>query len=269
MKKMMTIGLAAVFAAGFAGAQDDVVIIDQSVVVEPVETHVTAEVAVMSSYVWRGQVYNNDMVIQPQISVSDHGVSLNIWGNYDIGHNNTDNNGDFSEIDFSLAYTLPIDINEMAFDIGLINYNFPNSDGDSTTELFGTATILSWKDYVVPSFTIFGDIDEADGIYALFDIVAPFQISDYFAVEAGFSMGYGDSSYNSYYWTNEDGKGADKGINDYNFYCNASYELAENLTASVNLTYTMLEGGSVRDAANDNYEAKDKVWGGVNLAYSF
>ena len=43
----------------------------------------------------------------------------------------------------------------------------------------------------------------------------------------------------------------------------------ENLTASFNLTYTMLEGGSIGNAANAIYEAKEKFYGGVNIAYDF
>ena len=272
MNKMMTIGLAAALAAGVASAQDGVVLVDQAGGFDASQTKVTAEVALVSSYVWRGQVLNNDAVIQPQLTASQYGVSLNIWGNYDLGNNVAGTSSDFSEIDFSLAYTLPLDVNEVAFDVGVINYNFPNMPNgagtgaaETTTELFGTATVLSFKDYVIPSVTIFGDIDEANGVYVLFDIVAPYQVSDYLWVEGGISAGYGNTSYNDAYWA----VGADAGFNDYNFYGNASYEIMDGLTASVNLTYTMLEGGTVRDAAKTNYESKQKFWGGVNIAYDF
>ena len=270
MKKLMTVGMAGVFAAGFAQAQNDVVMVDQGAS-SASETKVTAEAAMVSSYVWRGQVYNNDMVLQPQVTIEKYGVSLNVWGNYDFGRNVLGSNGDFSEIDFSLAYTLPLAINEMAFDVGVINYNFPAEDDNnptavpSTTELYGTATVLSFQDYVIPSVTIFGDVRQADGVYVLLDLVAPYQVSDYFAVEGGISAGYGNTSYNDYYF----GGNQDAGWNDFNFYANASYEVAENLTVSANLTYTMLEGGSIREAADAIYEADNKVWGGVNVAYDF
>jgi len=230
----------------------------------------TVEAALVSSYVWRGQVYNNDFVVQPQVTLSQYGVSLNVWGNYDLGKNMNGVSSDFSEIDFSVAYSLPLDINEVAFDIGMIGYHYPangtgNTGAPSTTELFATATVLSWRDYVIPSVTMFGDIDEADGVYFLFDIVAPYEISDYLAVEAGVSAGWGNTSYNDYYF----GGNQDAGFNDYNFYGNASYEIMEGLTASLNLTYTFLEGGSLRDAADAIYEADQKFWGGVNIAYDF
>ena len=280
MNKLMTIGMTAVMAAGIAGAQNDVVMVGQAPSTSggAATTEVTGEVALVSSYVWRGQVLNNDMVMQPQITASHAGFSVNIWGNYDFGKNYSGNQNDFSEMDVSLAYDIPLDLNDVVFSVGLINYNFPNtpsattSDGvaNSTTELFGSATLLTLRDYVIPSVTIYGDIDEADGTYILFNIVAPYQVSDYLSVEAGFSAGWGNTSYNDYYWgTVANGFSQDEGWNDYNFYGNASYEILENLTASLNLTYTMVEGGSIKSAANTLYEANNKFWGGVNIAYDF
>lgn len=277
MKKAMMIGMAAVLVAGAAIAQNDVVMVDQMGGSSASEVLVTAEIALYSSYVWRGQVQNNDFVVQPQLTASQYGVSLNIWGNYDLGKNYLGVSSDFSEIDVALAYTLPLDVNDVAFDFGIIGYNFPanGSDGtdtspfginkESTTELFAAATVLSFKDYVVPSITMYGDIGNGEGLYILFDVVAPYQISEYLAVEGGISAGWGNTSYNDYQWQGS----YDAGWNDYNFYGNASYEIMENLTTFVNLTYTLVEGGALADAAGDVYENNQKFWGGVNLAYDF
>jgi len=271
MKKFMTMGLVAAMAVATAGADDGVVMVDQTAGTDVVAAEVSAELALVSSYVWRGQVLNNDFVAQPQVTLAHKGFSFNIWGNYDLaGSSYTGVSHDFSEIDMSLAYTLPLAINEMAVDVGVINYDFPangsgNTGAPSTTELFIKGTVLSWQDYVIPSMTIFGDIDEANGTYVLLDVVAPYQVSDYLAVEGGISAGYGNTSYNDYYF----GGNQDANWNDFNFYGNASYEIAENLTASLNLTYTMLNGGAIEDAAGQIYEAKEKFWGGVNIAYDF
>lgn len=266
MKKFMTIGMMAVLAAGVANAQNDVVMVGQAGGSDASDPQITLETALVSAYVWRGQVYNNDFVAQPQLTLAQYGVSLNIWGNYDLKENISGNGGNFSEIDFSLAYSLPIDINELSFDVGLINYNFPNTPGSqSTSEVFASVKVQSWKDYVIPSVTVFGDIVEVHGTYVLFDVVAPYQVSDYLNVEAGISAGYGNTTYNSAYWTAT----ADAGWNDYNFYGNASYEIIDGVTVSANLTYTMLEGGDVRDGAKASYEADNKLWCGVNIAYDF
>ncbi len=273
MKKAIIFGIVAVLSAGMAIAQDDVVMVGQMEDSAASEAQTSVEAALVSSHVWRGQVYNNDMVFQPQITVEQAGVSVNVWGNYDLGSNKDGVSSDFSEIDFSLAYTLPINVSEMALDIGIIGYHFPDNGDNSVTnnrstaELFVKATVLSWQDNavpVIPSVTLFGDIDEANGTYILIDLAVPYQVSDYVVVEGGLSAGYGNTSYNDYYWN----KHLDGGWNDYNIYCNASYEITENMTVALNLTGTVLEGG-VRDAANKEYEAKGKLWGGVNIAYDF
>ena len=114
MKKVMTIGLVAVMAVGGAIAQEEVVIVDQMGGSSTSEAEVSLEAALVSADVWRGQVRNNDFVIQPQLTLAQYGVSLNIWGNYDLGENYLGVDNDFSEIDVALAYSLPLNINQMA-----------------------------------------------------------------------------------------------------------------------------------------------------------
>ncbi|MDF7824936.1 hypothetical protein P4B35_13010 [Pontiellaceae bacterium B12227] len=269
MNKFMTVGLAAVFAAGFVSAQDGVVMVGQAPSGSEVEA--TAELALVSAHVWRGQVQNEDFVLQPQFTIAQNGISFNIWGNYNFSDNYVGVDNDLNEIDLSLAYTLPLDLNDISFDIGVISYQFPangsgGTNAKSTMELFAAAHVLTFQDYVIPSVTFFGDIKEIDGTYVLFDIVAPYQVSEYLSVEGGISTGWGSGSYNKSYWNIN---GGHKGFNDYNIYGTASYEVLDGLTASLNLTYTGVYGGAIKDGAKATYEASEKFWGGVNLAYDF
>ena len=278
MKKFLTLGMIAAMSAGIASAQEEVVMVGQAPASSEAEASV--EAALVSSYVWRGQVLNNDMVFQPQFTIAQYGVSFNVWANYDLGENYIGIQGDFSELDLSLAYTLPLDLNDFSFDIGVISYQFP-ANGDipgtsagvnskSTTEIFAAAHWLTFKDYVIPSATFFGDVKEANGVYILFDVVAPYQISEFLYVEGGISTGWGNTSYNDYYWSApSNGGNVDEGFNDYNFYGNVSYMLLDNLTATFNLTYTGTYGGAIRNAAKENYEAAEKLWAGLNVAYDF
>ncbi len=274
MSKLMTIGMVTLLAAGFANAQSDMVMVGQAPANDSSVAKISAEAALVSAYVWRGQVYNSDAVIQPQITISQYDFSFNVWGNYDLKNNVAGVSSDFSELALSVAYTLPVNLNEMEITVGAINYTYPNtltssgSAAESTSELFATARVLSYADYFIPSATIFGDVDEVRGTYVLLDVVAPYQVSDYLAVEGGVSAGYGNTRYNDFYFPNAAGN-QDAGFNDYNFYVNASYELYENVTVSANVTYTLLEGGSIRRAARATYEDRQKLWGGVNLTYDF
>ena len=99
MKKVIKVGIAAIMAAGIAGAQDDMAIIGQAPASDVSRPEVTVEAALMTAYVWRGQVYNNDLVVQPQMTIAQYGVSFNIWGNYDLGENWIGISGDWSEVD--------------------------------------------------------------------------------------------------------------------------------------------------------------------------
>ena len=273
MKKAMIAAVCLI--AGSAFAQSGVVMVDQGAVFNSSATEATLEVALASSYVWRGQVLNNDASVQSQITLAQYGFSVNMWSNYDIGSNKDGVQSDMSEFDFSFAYSLPVDVNEMAIDVGLINYNYPDNGTDlqdnnpSTTELFLSATILSFSDFV-PSVTFFGDIEEANGVYALFDVFVPYDLSEFVSLAAGYSAGWGSTSYNDHYWT-VDGKGTfDGDWSDHNFYVTAGYEVTEGVTAAATLNYMVLNGNSFRTGASAaGYEADEKVWGSLNVAYDF
>lgn len=261
MKKGMGVGVAALMVAGVMGAQ------------AASEPEVSAEGSLLSSYVWRGMVLNNDAVIQPQMSIEHYGVSFNIWGNYNLGSDVSRVSGDFSEIDYTVGYALPVGIDDLAISVGFTHYTFPNvtinnAAAESTTEVFVTGTLTTFTDLVIPvipSLTVFGDVDEVNGAYFLFDVTVPYEISDTLSAECGFSAGYGNTAYNDAYF----GQGIDADWNDFNFKGALSYAVSKDLTASLNLTYTVLNGGAIRDGANARYEAKQKIWGGLSIAYDF
>lgn len=281
MNKLLSVSLVAVFAAGFATAQDGVVMVGQAPVTSDNGPEASVEAALVTANVWRGMVRNEDIVFQPQFTVAQYGFSFNVWANYDFSSNYAGVDNDLSEIDLSLAYTIPVDLNDFAFDVGIVSYQFPANGGaagvpgyginqKSTSEIFGSAYWLTFRDYVIPSVQLFQDINEAKGTYLLFDIVAPYQISEYLWLEAGASTGWGSSRYNNYYYgipgvAND----FDKGFSDYNFYGTISYELLDGVTASLNLTYTGLYGGAIKNAAKGKYEAGEKFWGGLNISYDF
>jgi uncharacterized protein (TIGR02001 family) len=256
-------------------ANSEVVLVDQGTVYHSAMTEATLEVALASAYVWRGQVHNNDAVIQPQITLAQYGFSMNMWANYDLGANKDQVQSDVSEFDISFAYSLPIDVNEMAIDVGLINYNYPDNgstEGDSnpsTTEVFISGTILSFKDKFIPSITAYADIEEYPGVYVLFDLFVPYEVSEYVSLAGGFTAGYGNTSYNDEVWANGSGN-FDAEFSDFSVYAVASYEVSDELTAAATLNYATLNGGSFEQAAAAaGYEADEKVWVSVNIAYDF
>ena len=128
----------------------------------------TLEVGLATAYVDRGKVINENPVMQPQLTLSQYGYSLNLWANFDFGRNMDNVTDAVSEFDIAFAYSLPIDVNQMAIDLGLINYNYPGN-GDipnpSTTELFLSTTFLSFQDIFTPSISVYADIQELSLIH--------------------------------------------------------------------------------------------------------
>ncbi len=270
--KILSISL---LLTGVVYAQNDIVIVDQGAIYSSSMTEATLEVGLASAYIDRGQVINSDPVIQPQITLSQHGFSVNVWGNFDLGSNNNDVSSDFSEFDFSFAYSFPVDLNQMAVDIGMINYNYPGNGGvaiPSTTELFLTTTILSFQDTFIPSLTIFGDIEESPGVYALLDVFIPYEVSGYVSVAGGISAGWGNTSYNDENWAPGGVGNFDGDWVDFNLYAVASYEVSDTLTAAASVTYTTLNGDAYSESAATlalPFEADNQLWGSVNIAYDF
>jgi len=276
MNKSMIVGMVAVLAASGAMAQNNDIVVPKTPQTpstfnsNKTEVELSADLGLFSSHVWRGQVLNNDFVFQPQLTVQQYGVSVNIAANYDLKKNYQGNSGSFSEVDFLIGYDLPIDLNGVEFEVGLINYNYTGEMAkDSTSELYGKATITTFEKEdalsIIPEFTLFGDVDEVNGVYMLFDVHAIYPVMDKLTAEAGVSIGWGNTSYNSAYWE----QSADSGWNDYNFYGNLHYAIMDGLQVSLNVTYTMLEGGAITDGADANYESDNKFWSGLNLKYIF
>ena len=275
MKNLFYTFLAILLFGGLSTfGQNDLVIVDQGAVYSEGMTETTLEVGLASAYVDRGQVINDNPVFQPQLTLSQYNYSLNLWANYDFGANMDNVRNAVSEFDIAFAYSLPIDINQIAFDIGLINYNYPgngDSSNPSTTELFLSSTFLSFQNIFTSSVTMFADIQEYPGVYFLFDVFAPYELSEYVGLIYGFSAGYGNTSYNDEQWSvNPSNSNNDAGWTDFNFYVNASYEVSDTLTAAASLNYMSLNGSAYESAARDiGYQANQILWGAVNLAYDF
>lgn len=105
MKKTAMMMMAAVLAAGIAGAAD-----------------VSLSGDFASAYVFRGTTLNKGLVFQPGASISGFpipeqygSVTAGIWGNYDIDDSDgavTKNT--FSEVDYYMSYALPVEVVDLS-----------------------------------------------------------------------------------------------------------------------------------------------------------
>ncbi len=224
--------------------------------------NVDAEVSGVSKYIWRGMEVNEDFVIQPSITASVGPVSFNVWGNMDTtdygeeaGYG--DESGEFTEIDLTFDYSYSYKI--VTLNLGIINYTFPNSVGESTYEGYlsiGLNTFLS------PTLSLYYDFDEINGFYGNFGISHSFNFSKIVSLDLSTSIGYGDSDFNKGYFGENS-----SGFVDFNLGTSLNIKVNKYITITPFINYSSIIDDDLR--AKDAYEDNDNLYGGLTISASF
>ena len=216
-------------------------------------------------YVWRGQNLDDDPAFQPGFSLTYEGLTFGVWGNLETTKINN-NSGEFTEVDQYVDYSG--DIDGLGYSIGLIYYDFPGTTLPRTAEAYWG---FSFDYPLSPSITVYHDIDEADGIYASLGIGHSIELdSESSAVlELGASLGWGDDSYNEYYWVDSVTSLPlkDSGFNDLALSASLPFEVGGwSVTPSVN--YVKLIDGDIKDT--NAYGKDDNIfYVGIGFAKGF
>ncbi|HEX2999394.1 MAG TPA: hypothetical protein VHR86_04070 [Armatimonadota bacterium] len=181
MKGRILLGIFLAFA-GFTGSAG---------AVGPVD--VSAEVSVMSKYLWRGVALNEDPVFQPSIMLGVGGVSFNIWGNMDLS-DYQDKKFHLTETDYTLDYTLELPL--LSLSAGALRYQFQDLPGyTATTELYiGAESSLPGG----PSLKIYQDVDKGEGAYVEAGVSHALPVTPFASLEMSASLGWGSSMHNRF-----------------------------------------------------------------------
>ena len=141
-----------------------------------------ATVSALNQYVWRGQEQTREsVVIQPSLTASYKGFSVNLWGNLDTdpySRTNASYSGTWTETDFTLSYGKSFGI--VTAGAGYIYYGLsaPNAgatDPPDSQEIYasiGLNTLFS------PTLTVYKEIDHYHQWYFLLGVSHLFKISD-------------------------------------------------------------------------------------------
>ena len=211
-----------------------------------------------SSYVSRGQVNSDRPVIQPQIEITKYGVYINTWANFDLA-DQVSGGRDFSEVDFTLGYKLPIETVEIR--MGVIDYVFPNVGAPETREVFIVAAYPNA--IVTPCVEGYYDFDEANGFYIFLTLEHEFTfLGDKLHLIPGVSSGWGSCAYNDYFF--DTGKDA---LNDGNVYAELEYDIIDNLMVGISAAYMWLWNADIREGARDIYMDTKHWTFGIKLIY--
>jgi len=237
---------------------------------EDIKVGASADVGALSAYVWRGQVLNDEAVLQPAATITKGGFALNAWGNFNLTDAATGDGAEFSEVDLTLSYSRAVGPGTLS--AGLIEYLFPNqtlvaADGTGvgypgTREVYLSASLSSLP--VVPSLAVYYDFGEADSFYALASLAYSAKLGDAVSLGLSTSLGYAAADYNAFYF------GVDEdALNDANFGVSLAWSPLPNLTVTPGYQYTLLVDSDIEDGAAGLYKDKDQSIFSLKATYTF
>jgi hypothetical protein len=237
---------------------------------EDVKVGASGDLTALSAYVWRGQVLNDEAVIQPAATIAKGWFALNAWGNFNLTDAATGDSAEFSEVDLTLSYNRAV--GPATLGAGLIEYLFPNqtlvaADGTGagypgTREAYLSASLPGLP--VVPSVTVYYDFGEADSFYALGALAYSAKLADAVSLGLSTSLGYAAADYNAFYF------GVDEAaLNDANFGASLAWSPCSCLTVTPAYQYTMLVDSDIEDGAAGLYKDKDGAIVSLKATYTF
>ena len=152
------------------------------------------DLSLYSKYVWRGLVFDEDPVLQPDFWMQAYGITMIFWGNMDLTDQDGEYLGQFNEWDTFIDFSLG-SYGAMIFGGGLYYLNFPSSSGEEGPS---TAEVSAWISGDItgsPALTIYWDIWQYHGIYANLNLshginFGPGNLS------VSSSLGWGDAKHN-------------------------------------------------------------------------
>lgn len=233
---------------------------------------VEVSVDLLSDYIWRGTICSDNPVWQPGVTLGyDAGdlgaVSVNIWSSFDLTHRrgtatHSRRSCGAQELDYTLAYANAV--GPVGFEAGHIWYTFPNNNGHSNQELYGTVSYEN--DLVTPSASAYWDYtDSADtdpsAVYFAFALSRDFEPVDGLTLTPKAELGFGDHAY-------VDSAGGTE-LTDQTLGVAAAYAVTDWLSVGAQVNYTWTPSHTLR---HEGYMGEGKhqiVWGGVNATVSF
>lgn len=262
-KALATSALAAILALGNSAAQ-----------AEEAEVSASLDLPVLSAYVWRGQVISEDAVIQPSLTVSKGGFSINWWANFNLTDDATGDDAEFSEHDISISYSSVCPLTGANMTIGVVNYDFPNvglEDADGNLSLVNDTRevflIAAFSDVLLsPTLSVYYDFKEADGFYGSLGVSHDVELTDKASLSLAASLGAADKDWGSFYY----GEGTSSGLNDWSVSASIPFAVSDSLTVTPGVSYSaLLEDAKDAAKAGAYFGDEDYVVGSLKASYAF
>jgi hypothetical protein len=156
-----------------------------------------ADVKVTSAYLWRGSVISDDWCIQPSLTASGKGVSLYLWGTWDL--TGATNGSERTRMDADLGYTY--EYKKLMMRGGFIAYIYKDSlvtawQKDTFEAYVGCDIDVP----TLPTWTLYYDFGEIEGFYTTIGLRHSFEIAGKKGWSSAFDiradLGAADENYN-------------------------------------------------------------------------
>ena len=237
---------------------------------------VSVSVDVLSDYIWRGTICNDNPVWQPSVSLTydagDYGyISANVWSSFDLTHKRRAEDASrmscgLQEIDYTLSYG--VELFGVGFEVGHIWYTFPNNNGASDQDLY--ASISYANPILTPSATVYWNYSDSawndrSQCYYAFAVSHDFELLDSLTLTPSASLGFGGDAWTKY--VTEESVGTE--LTDQTVGLSATYAVTDYLTLGAQINYTWIPSHTLRRL---DYMGNDKdqiCWGGVNATFTF
>ena len=254
--------------------------------------YVEAGVDVLSDYMWRGVILNDNCCWQPSVSIGYNtedfgGIYFNYWASFDLTHkrNNCAGGGNsrrcmaIQEQDFYVGYTKSF--GDFDFEIGWDWYDYPYNGPDHKAGSLGHdlyASLAYNNEFVTPEVALYWSPTtqhghEASIAYVRFGLSHEFAIDDCLTITPEATLGVGDTAYiQNNTGAYRDNSGMHTELVDQTLTLGASYAVSKWCSISANINYTWIPSRTLRHqrymtCGDDNHN--QQVWGGVNVTFKF
>lgn len=253
---------------------------------------------VLSAYVYRGQVGNEEPVFQPGLDVTGPlGIGYSFWASMNLTHADAeacpwypDTAGEWSELNLGLNWTTPWE-GPVSLTLGGIYYVFPQDESEVETDENGDAVLdeegfpvvtqnpadgayevyaeVAVDKLLQPTLRFCHDLANQDDWCLLFSVGHSFELTEKLSLDLGATLGYAGEYYVS---DNYDGSDAGAAFTHVQADAGLNFALTEQASVGLKGSYSSILDGDIRDdvkAADGGYPEVDIFYGGVTASYSF
>lgn len=276
MKKLSLL-IAAVMAFAATAAIADDAAADAAAADEQSSIEASLSADILSAYVSRGQVWNDEFVFQPNFWVGlPYGLEFNLWGTMDL----TDSDGScypdsgmkWSEFDLEPIINLPIPGVDVA--LGAIYFAYPlDVDNDHDVYVTVSKKVAVNDDFTVkPSLKFEHRCAHSDDWFIIAKVSPKYALTEKLSLGADVEVGYAGADYvgGSYGSKNKAAFSHAQAV------ASLSYALTDKLSAAVKGGYSTILDSDMRDdmRARDEegkkpYPQIDIGFGGLFFNYDF